>query len=516
MYSACRMDPEHADATSGQAAIRTRDMLEGPVIQIPRKQGRAESPPASSWQHTNAPPSVRKNFQDIVRGLDEVCPASMHNQLDNLFIMVLNNCFCLLKFPLLRLILLKLHCYGTQPFRAVQYVSKRYRGGEEELQQEEPELAALVHHAHHMEAVDHQALDEDAVYLEDVMWNQNDGAAHPEMEEQQPAAPEEQVAIGLEGGIEEHQQPAAAPQQAYAGVNEADEPPLPQQRPALPGEARWFQENANELPFPGARCTVMQIIMAALTILVDKAVHQTVFDLIMLMVAEALPEGNNWPRCAYNTFPSRSVHCPDFVPGPQSVMYCRSYHVCVKACGTENPRRFEHHMCPNKHCCKDFPDRPRDHWRNHIDEYCTNCGEKRFKIVCGEPHPVKRWVSPSTCSIHLCACTIHLKTNTPTNEHSQLLSYQLWVAGGGTWELRTPSRQSLHVPSSGQHMDLAGTMMTPAAILQARGSISLMVSQGIRLAGTDQLQHHLLLCGGVGLMLSTSSHGAVERQPRMV
>jgi hypothetical protein len=200
-----------------------------------------------------------------------------------------------------------------------------------------------------------------------------------------------------EGGAElEHQQqqpfPDAAPQ-AHQAVH-AEQPPQ-QLKPADAGTVRWFQENANEKPFEGARYNVMQIIFAALTILAEHSVHQVVFNQFMKLMSEVLPEGNHWPRYKYC---ASKMNCPDslctalLVPynKPQQYHIRRTYYICVKACGTADPRRFEHHMCPNKHCCRPYPELPRDEWRQHMNDYCDHCGEKRFKIVCGEPHPRKR------------------------------------------------------------------------------------------------------------------------------
>jgi hypothetical protein len=161
----------------------------------------------------------------------------------------------------------------------------RLRGGVEALQHEDPELAAVHQHAHHAQYIHNQALDEQAMVLEDAVWNEDVDEG-----EQVAAQPEELAEVGA---VQPEQNPVL-PEQPPGG-NNMD--PAGPHRQAARGEGRWFRENANALPCPGARYTVMQIVMSALSILIDKSVHQVVFDLFMTLVSEALPDGNDWPRC---------------------------------------------------------------------------------------------------------------------------------------------------------------------------------------------------------------------------
>jgi hypothetical protein len=170
-----------------------------------------------------------------------------------------------------------------------------------------------------------------------------------------------------------------------------------------------------------------------------------------------------------------------------SVACCRSYHVCVKACGVENPRLFEHHMCANKHCSKPFPDLPRETWQARKDDYCGNCGDGRFKIVCGEPHPVKR------CAAVLAVCDWHRISIVSSPS-------EVFCAGGGTYTSREGSRESLRVLNSGQLMARAEIMMIQPVILQVKGSISWMKKLGTRWVGIETGPQPIQLpCGCVGL-----------------
>jgi hypothetical protein len=151
-------------------------------------------------------------------------------------------------------------------------------------------IHAVHQHAHHAQNIHNQALDEQVIILEDAVWNED------AYENNEPAAQPEELP-GMGGGMDFQQQNAVFPQPPLIGDDMVDARLRGSHRQALQGEARWFRENANELPCPGARYTVLQTIMSALSILVDKSVHQVVFDLFMTLVSEALPEGNHWPRC---------------------------------------------------------------------------------------------------------------------------------------------------------------------------------------------------------------------------
>lgn len=174
------------------------------------------------------------------------------------------------------------------------------RGGLEELEQDDPPLALLVENAHQMEGGGHQVQDEQGILQAEMQWNQDDGPEDAGMGEQAPPGPvqaQQPAGPDIDGGVAQH---GPVPPPVHA--QQAEDPLQGAQRQALPGEARWFQENPNERPVPGARATNMQIIMSTLTLLGDKSVHQIVFDLFMQMVSDALPEGNSWPRCATISF----------------------------------------------------------------------------------------------------------------------------------------------------------------------------------------------------------------------
>jgi hypothetical protein len=170
----------------------------------------------------------------------------------------------------------------------------RNRGGLEEVDEG---LAHLLQHAHAVEAQEHHVLDQQAALLEEAEWNW-DMHDEPDLAAMEGEAEghEAEEPHDLPGPMQNQEQPVAAEEPEQQGIDGDDGPAHP--RPAAePGQARWFAENANELPFQGARFTVMQIILAALTIVEDKSVHQATFNLFMKLVSEVLPEGNNWPRC---------------------------------------------------------------------------------------------------------------------------------------------------------------------------------------------------------------------------
>jgi hypothetical protein len=250
------------------------------------------------------------------------------------------------------------------------------------------------------------------------------GDQEPEQGPQQLQPPngpaEADVAAGLpqveeaqEFDMQEQQQPEA---QAHPIDAEAAEPvpqeqpqlehemtnPVPE-RPAAPGTARWLRENADQTVVQGGK-DIMTVIFTMLSILAYKNIHKETFDLVMSCLQSAT-------SCLQGTTGRGMCPCIDATPphsesAPSSPYdkcnfaqrwrcCCRTYHLCSRAFGVENPHAFEHHMCTN--CCKVFPDLRREIWGAHIGDYCENCGEPRFKIVAGTPMPRKRCVSHLHC-----------------------------------------------------------------------------------------------------------------------
>jgi hypothetical protein len=182
----------------------------------------------------------------------------------------------------------------------------RHRGGVEDL---DPELDEVLQNAHQLEADEVAAMDELDLQIEEADWNWGVGDApvHQAAELQAGAAQDPNAHEPGEEQQQQQQQPNAnAAQPAHPPVH-VDQPNQ-QQKPAEAGTVRWFQENADEKPFAGARYTVMQIIFCALTILAEHSVHQIVFNQFMKLISEVLPEGNHWPR--YKCCPSPIlIHC---------------------------------------------------------------------------------------------------------------------------------------------------------------------------------------------------------------
>jgi hypothetical protein len=74
----------------------------------------------------------------------------------------------------------------------------------------------------------------------------------------------------------------------------------------------------------------------------------------------------------------------------------RSYHELKSALGVMPAAHYEHHMCPEPHCCKVFPDLPRSEWDKpeHRDFVCPHCHVgRRFKQKTGHSEASKRCVS---------------------------------------------------------------------------------------------------------------------------
>ena len=72
---------------------------------------------------------------------------------------------------------------------------------------------------------------------------------------------------------------------------------------------------------------------------------------------------------------------------------CRSYHEFKAALGVMPAAEFEHHMCPEPHCSRVFPDLPRADWAKpeHRHAVCPHCKVgRRFKDRAGHPEASKR------------------------------------------------------------------------------------------------------------------------------
>jgi hypothetical protein len=70
---------------------------------------------------------------------------------------------------------------------------------------------------------------------------------------------------------------------------------------------------------------------------------------------------------------------------------CRSRHEFKRALRVKPAAAFEHHMCPESHCCHVFKDLPRANWRQHLGDVCPACNVgHRFKQKAGHPEASKR------------------------------------------------------------------------------------------------------------------------------
>jgi hypothetical protein len=188
---------------------------------------------------------ARKAYQDLVAELDEVRHPTFaaHKIFSNMATLDMAR----IGSPWIGHILSLngLHAGICQHLGICLFQVVRLRGGLEELQQDDPELAAVHQHAHHAQNIHNQALDEQVIILEDAVWNED------AYENNEPAAQPEELP-GMGGGINFQQQNAVFPQQPLVGDDMVDAHLRGQHRQTLQGEARWFRENANELPCPGA------------------------------------------------------------------------------------------------------------------------------------------------------------------------------------------------------------------------------------------------------------------------
>jgi hypothetical protein len=167
------------------------------------------------------------------------------------------------------------------------------RGGAEQLEEEAPALAAMLHQAHQVEqGWTEEDFDADVAQQEDLQWNQNDIHAPAAADVGQEV--DEQPLNGAPAPEPHH--PNAPPPPPLGGLGNANAVLEDDERGTRHGNAAYLRQHANDPVVAGGRGSVMQVIMCMLTILAEKNVPHVVFDMFMRAVEAALPEGNNWPK----------------------------------------------------------------------------------------------------------------------------------------------------------------------------------------------------------------------------